>query len=585
MQKLTDSSNKKSNPLTEALEKCRSAFWVTFWFAFAINLLMLITPLYSLQVLDRVIGSGSKETLLMLSLVIGMIYFVYGLLQIARSFTLIKIGEWIDNTVSPVLFGHSVSASATRANVGASQLLRDFQTVKTFMTSTGINTLFDAPWSLIYIIVIFMIHPYIGIVTVVGAIIIVSTAFFNAIATNRTLGEATEYSIKSLTQAEIASRNAEAVEAMGMMKNVTKNWHRFNATSLAKQSVASYRNGVISNFSRFIRNIMQMLVTGVGAYVVVSTSGRDMTTGGMIASSIIVGRALAPFDNAIEMWKSISSAMKSYKNINNAFAAYSSREEAMPIPNVEGHITVDNIYYASPTPPGTPQNATPKYVLKGVSFSVQPGEVLAIIGPSAAGKSTLAKVLVGVWKAASGSVRLDGGEIYRWNREDFGHHVGYLPQGIELFSGSVKQNIARMDDKADPEKVIMAAKLAGAHEMILRLPEGYDTDIGAGGAGLSGGQRQRIGLARAFYGNPKMVILDEPNANLDEVGEIALSNALKQAKELKMAVIVISHRPSVLSVVDKILLLQDGAVAAYGTHEEIQNRVKMLNSGSIHINE
>lgn len=573
------------NPLNSALEKCKIAFLVVFSFAFVINLLMLITPLYSLQVLDRVIGSGNTWTLMWLSIIIGTIYFIYGLLQIARSFTLIKVGEWLDKTVAPVIFGHSISASATRTNTGASQLLRDFQTIKTFVTSTGINTLFDAPWSVVYIIVIFLIHPYIGTLTLVGAIIIVSTAFFNAAATNRTLGEATEFSIKGMTQADIANRNSEVVEAMGMMKNVTANWYQFNIASLEKQSIASYRNGAISNFSRFIRNIMQMLVTGIGAYVVVSTSGREMTTGGMIMSSIIVGRALAPFDNAIELWKSMSGALKSYKNINQLFASYKSREEAMPIPNVEGHLTVENIYYSFPVPSHMPQPPVPRYILKGVSFTVQPGEILAIIGPSAAGKSTLSKVLVGVWKASSGTVRLDSGEIYRWNREDFGKHVGYLPQGIELFSGSIKQNIARMAENADPEKVIEAAKIAGAHEMVLRLPDGYDSDIGSAGSNLSGGQKQRVGLARAFYGNPKLIILDEPNANLDEAGEIALSNSLKQAKSRGIAVVVISHRPSVLSVVDKILVLQDGAVALYGTQEEMQNRVKLLQSGVIHINE
>lgn len=573
------------NPLTTALEKCKIAFWIVFSFAFVINLLMLITPLYSLQVLDRVIGSGNLFTLMWLSVIIGTIYFIYGLLQVARSFTLIKVGEWLDKTVAPVIFSHSISASATRTNMGASQLLRDFQTVKTFLTSTGINTLFDAPWSVVYIIVIFLIHPYIGILTLAGAIIIVSTAFFNAAATNKTLGEASEFSIKGMTQADIANRNSEVVEAMGMMKNVTANWHQFNIASLEKQSIASYRNGAISNFSRFIRNVMQMLVTGIGAYVVVSTSGREMTTGGMIMSSIIVGRALAPFDNAIELWKSMSGTIKSYKNINQLFASYKSREEAMPIPNVEGHLTVENIYYSIPIPPHIPQPPVPRYILKGVSFAVQPGEILAIIGPSAAGKSTLAKVLVGVWKASSGTVRLDSGEIYRWNKEDFGKHVGYLPQGIELFSGSIKQNIARMAENAEPEKVIGAAKIAGAHEMILRLPDGYDSDIGIAGSNLSGGQKQRVGLARAFYGNPKLLILDEPNANLDEAGEIALSHCLKQAKSKGIAVVVISHRPSVLSVVDKILVLQEGAVALYGTQEEMQNRVKLLQNGVIHINE
>ncbi|MES2214449.1 MAG: type I secretion system permease/ATPase [Pseudomonadota bacterium] len=587
VQKSKSPSITQLNPLEDALAKCKKAFQITFVFAFFINLAMLITPLYSLQVLDRVIGSGSMNTLLMLSLVIGSVYLVYTLLQIARSFTLIRIGEWLDNNLSPMLFSRAVAAAASKHGMAASQLLRDFQTVKTFLTSTGINTLFDAPWSVVYIGVIFAIHPYLGWLTIAGAIIIISSAFLNAAATNRTLGEATDYSIKSMNQAEIATRNAEVVEAMGMMKNVSANWHKFNQAALAKQSLASYRNGIISNMSRFIRNVLQMAVTGIGAYVVVSTRGADMTTGGMIASSILVGRALAPFDNAIELWKSISSAMKSYKNIQDVFKTTSLRDESMPLSNIQGHLTFDNVYYAFPSNQRAAQESETKYVLKGVSFAVEPGQLVAIIGPSATGKSTLAKIMTGVWKATSGSVRLDGGEIYRWNREDFGKHVGYLPQGIELFSGSIKQNIARMAADADilPEKVIAAAKMAGAHEMILKFPDEYDSDIGVAGSNLSGGQKQRIGLARAFYGDPKMVILDEPNANLDEAGEIALSQALLQAKSKGIAVVVISHRPSILSVVDKVMVIQDGSVVAYGSKEEVSGRVQMLKSGMIHIND
>ncbi len=577
--------HKKQNPFQIALTQTKPALKVTFVFALIINLLMLVTPLYSLQVLDRVIGSGNLSTLLLLSLIIGSIYFVHCLMQIARSFTLIKIGEWLDNSVSPIIFSHSISASATKVNPASSQMLRDFQTLKTFLTSTGINTLFDAPWSIVYIIIIFLIHPYIGWITIVGAVIIVGFAFFNAVATNRTLGEATEFSIKSMSQSEVANRNAEAVEAMGMIKNVSKNWSKFNEASLAKQSVASYRNGIISNFSRFIRNIMTMAVTGTGAYVVVNSNGSDMTTGGMIASSIIVGKALAPFDNAIVMWKSISGAIKAYKNINESFEKFQPRDQAMPIPHVEGHLTVDNVFYAAPPRQGAAPSPIPKYILKGVSFSLQPGEIMAIVGPSAAGKSTLAKIIVGVWSASSGSVRLDGGDVYTWNRENFGEHVGYLPQGIELFSGTIKQNIARMNDEVSPEKVIETAKMCGAHEIILRFQDGYDTDIGTGGANLSGGQRQRIGLARAFYGNPKLVVLDEPNANLDEAGELALADALKQARSRGISVIVISHRPSILSEVDKIMVLQDGAVASFGTKEEVQGRIRMLKNGMIHINE
>ncbi|MGC0371683.1 MAG: hypothetical protein DGJ47_000382 [Rickettsiaceae bacterium] len=575
------------NIIKKALAKCKATFQIVFIFAFFINLLMLVTPLYSLQVLDRVLGSGNLNTLFMLSVIIAAVYFANTLLQIARSFTLIKVGEWLDNHLSPIIFGHSITASATKRNPAASQLLRDFQTLKTFLTSTGINTLFDAPWSIVYITILFLIHPYIGFITIVGAVIIVSFAFFNAVATNRTLGEATELSVKAMSQAEIANRNAEAVEAMGMIGNVRKNWARYNTESLEKVSVASYRNGIISNFSRFVRNLMQMSVTGTSAYIIVTTGGVEMSTGAMIASSIIVGKALAPFDNSIVMWKSISGALKSYKSINDSFDSIEERDQSMPIPHIDGKLALENVYYAPPTMPSNnplQQMTPPRHILKGISFNMQPGEILAVIGHSGSGKSTLAKLIVGVWEASSGSLRLDGGDIYTWNRENFGEHVGYLPQGIELFSGTVKQNIARMSDEVDPEKVVETAKMCGAHEMILSLANGYDTDIGSGGANLSGGQRQRIGLARAFYGNPKLVVLDEPNANLDEAGEMALADALRTAKKKKIGVIVISHRPSILSAVDKIMVIQHGSVANFGAKEEVESKIKTLNNGTMHIN-
>lgn len=586
IQSSLNSSIKDLNPLQKALHDCKKAFYVIFAFAFCINLLMLITPLYSLQVLDRVIGSGNINTLLMLSLVIGLVYFIYGMLQIARSYTMIRIGEWLDNNLSPVLLAYSIAGSAIRHGSGASQLQRDFQIVKTFLTSTGLNTILDAPWSIVYIFVIFLIHPYIGWLTVIGGIIIVSLALLNAASTNRTLGEANEHSIRSMNQAEIAGRNAEVIEAMGMMKNVVKNWQKYNKASLSKQSEASYRNGLIANFSRFLRNLMTMAVTGIGAYIVVSSQGRDMTTGGMIMSSILVGKALAPFDNSIELWKTINNTIKSYKRITESFRSVDLRNDSMPIADVKGHLVVDNIFYAPPQPQSANpmmQNQQPRYILKGLSFSIAPGETLAIIGPSGAGKSTLAKVITGVWPVSNGSIRLDGADIYRWNRDDFGNHVGYLPQGIELFSGSIKQNIARLAEDIDTQMVEDCAKLAGAHDLILKFQNGYETDIGIAGSNLSGGQRQRIGLARAFYGNPKLVILDEPNANLDEAGEIALSKALLEAKKRNITAIVISHRPSVLSVVDKILVVQDGSVAAFGDKEEVISKIKLLNNGMIHI--
>lgn len=571
---ITNQFVKELNPFQEVLAKCKQAFYVIFGFAFCINLLMLITPLYSLQVLDRVIGSGNIQTLTMLSIIIGSIYFIYTLMQIARSFAMIRIGIWLDNNISPLLFSHSIASSAVRQSSMTGQLLRDFQTVKNFLTSIGLNTILDAPWTVAYVAVIFMIHPYIGYLTVIGGVVIIIIALINASITNRSLGEATEYSIKALNQSEIANRNAEVIEAMGMMKNVSGNWGKLNQLALSRQSLASYRNGILANSSRFIRNIMQMCVTGIGAYVVVRTGGREMSTGGMIASSILVGRALAPIDNAIELWKQINNTMKAYKRINDSFKVSSLRDKAMPILVVNGKIDVEDVSFSMPYFNPSSKQIEHKPILKNISFNLNPGEILGVIGHSAAGKSTLSRLLVGIWRCSSGHVRLDGADVYNWNREDFGKHVGYLPQGVELFSGSIKQNIARMNEDIDPEKVTEAALITGAHDLILRLVSGYETDIGVAGSSLSGGQRQRVGLARAFYGDPKFIVLDEPNANLDQAGESALSNALLAARKKGTTAVVISHRPSVLAVVDKVLVLRDGQVEAFGTRDEIFGKKK-----------
>lgn len=556
----------QSNTLIRVLLQCKPVFWIVFSFAFGVNLLNLVTPLYSLQVLDRVLNSHNLETLLMLTLLIISLYIALHMLQVARSFTLIKLGEWLDQQLSPDLFMNSIRSAAVKASIGGAQNLRDLQTVKTFLTSIGINTLFDAPWSIIYIGVLFLIHPWMGWLSIFGAMLLLAFAFFNAYSTNAKLNEANEHQIRSMNQSEIATRNAEVIEAMGMMNAVTNHWKKYQNNSLALVSLASYRNGIISNFSRFIRTLIQMLVTALGAYLIIK-SPHDMSMGGMIGAGIIMGRALAPFDNAIEIWKQISGALKSYSRLKEAYVRLSDRHESIKLPTPKGALSVENIFFAPPAQgaPGTPMT----YTVKGMSFALNPGDVLAIIGPSAAGKSSLAKLLVGVWKPMQGSVRLDGADVFTWNREDFGNHVGYLPQGIELFSGSIKDNIARLREDADPEDIVKAAQVTGAHEMILRLKNGYETDIGVGGGNLSGGQRQRIGLARAFFGNPKLIVLDEPNANLDELGEQALVGAINYAKEQKITTIIISHRPSILSSVDKILIVQDGMVAAFGSREEI----------------
>ncbi len=568
---MTDTTETKTdNPLVNALNDCKKAFIVTFFFSFCVNLLNLITPLYSLQVLDRVISSGSKDTLLMLSIIIIFIYISYTLLQIARSFTLIKIGEWLDQKISPKLFSHAVEAASQKPSMGAAQSIREFNTIKQFLTSSGINSLFDAPWSIIYIIVVFLIHPYLGWLTIFGALIIVFLAILNAYAVNSTLSGSSEMQLKGAYLADIATRNAETVQAMGMMKSVRNRWAETNSAALKMQSIASYRNGILSNTTRFFRSILQMGVTGIGAYIVITTGSQEMTVGNMIASSIIVGRALAPFDQLIEVWKQVTSAQKSYKKIKTSFDKEGSRPDGMTFPNPEGRLSVENVFFIPPT--SRSKGEQKEYTLKGVNFTLDAGKSLAIIGPSGAGKSTLARILVGVWKPHSGHVRLDNADVFTWNRDDFGQHVGYLPQGIELFNGSIKENIARMHKDIDPEAVIEASKLAGAHELISHFPDGYDTDIGLGGSSLSGGQRQRVGLARAFYGNPKLVVLDEPNANLDDKGEAALVQAIQTAKTKKTSTIIISHRPSILAFVDMVMILQEGSIVAYGPREDILSR-------------
>ena len=551
------------NVLNIALRKCGKAFWATFFFAFAVNVLMLSVPLYSLQVYDRVISSGSVDTLIWLTIVVVGIFIALNLLQVVRSFTLIRIGEWLDKSLSPVFFENSVAAAAIRPMTGGSQNLRDLNQLRTFLTSAGINTLFDAPWAVVYIIVIFIIHPGLGVLSIVGGVVLFGMAVLNAYATNDALKEASEYSMKSMNLAEIATRNAESVEAMGMMTAVVKNWHKMSDKALNLQSLASDRNGIISGFTKFFRLVLQIAVTAMGGYFVIHN---EITGGALIASSTLIGKALSPFEASIEVWKSITSTKQSYNRLVEALARVPARHDSMSLPVPNGRLSVENIFYA---PPSMVPQAAQKYTLKGVTFNLEPGEILAIVGPSAAGKSSLAKLITGVWKPMSGVVRLDGADVYTWNREDFGQHVGYMPQGVELFSGTVKDNIARMNQEASPEDIVTAAKMAGVHDMILRLPNGYETDIGISGTALSAGQRQRVGLARAYFGDPKIVILDEPNANLDETGDAALVQALINAKNRKITTIIISHRPAILSNVDKILVINDGAVTAFGPRNEV----------------
>ncbi len=552
---------KKASPLTESLAACRTMFKFALLFGCVVNILMLATPLYSMQVLDRVISSQNTDTLLLLTLVIVGALLLLSLIQLARSFAMNQMGAWFEQTLSSKLFANSVKLSVV-SKAGGSQQLRDLQKVKTFLTSPALISILDIPWALIFVIVMFMIHTVMGIMTIVGGIVLVSLAVITDKMTKPLHEASNEQFIISMRQVDQAARNAEVVHVMGMTNTINDNWQELNKRLQASQSLVSARQATFMEITKFLRMVLQILVTGVGAYLVLKN---EMSTGAIIACSSLSGRALAPFESALGALKQLVDARKSFQRIEESLDKYTEEAEKMSLPAPEGNIIVENVYFA-------PMNSN-KHVLKAINFALNKGDSLAIIGPSASGKTTLAKVVVGVYAPQIGSVRIDNASLQDWKREELGQHVGYLPQEVELFSGTVRENIARMRKDAKDEDVVMAAKLAGVHDLILQLPKGYETEIGPDGAMLSGGQRQRIGLARAFFGDPKMIVLDEPNANLDSFGELALSQALARAKEKSITTIIISHRTSILSVADKILAIKDGTIALFGDRNEVLEKM------------
>lgn len=561
-----NTKEQKPTILENHLNACRKVIYYSLGLSLVGNLLLLALPIYSLQVLDRVISSGSTETLAMLTVVVVGALIALGLIQMARSFISVRMGEWLEKKLSPALFSHSISSSVlAMGKTGGTQQLRDLSVIKNFIAGQTLTALLDAPWSLIFIAILFMIHPINGFIAVGGGVALLILAIINDKITKPPLDASNEYNVKSMAQAEIAVRNAEAVEAMGMLSAVSKNWHKISAKGVELQTIASDYSSIIGGISKFLRFALQVAVIGVGGYLVLQG---ELTVGAIIAGSILISRALAPFEASITSWKGFVSARKSYTRLQESLNKFSERAQTMELPAPEGNLSVEDVYFK-------PAGAE-KPTLKAINFKLNAGEILGMVGPSAAGKSTLAKIITGVWKPVAGVVRLDNADVYSWDRENFGHHVGYLPQDVELFNGSIKDNIARMRSDADAKDVIEAAKAAGVHKMILSLPAGYDTEIGISGSILSAGQRQRVGLARAFFGNPKLIVLDEPNANLDSEGEQALLVALKYAKSKKITTIIISHRPSLMSAVDKMLVLRDGVTIAFGSREEV---MKQMNTG------
>ncbi len=556
MQLFKDQAEFQKTKLFIALKAAKQYFVYAALFSAAINILMLAPAIYMLQVYDRVVTSGSISTLVMLTLIMVFLLGSMGGLEWVRSRLLVRASTFLEQSLKDRVFDATFKQSLLSGKTSA-QSLTDLTGLRQFMTGQGLFAFFDAPWVPIYILVMFLFHPIFGWIAIFGGIVLLALAYGNEKFTRKKLKEANAEAAWVNNFATKNLRNAEVIESMGMLSDVRQQWATHGNRALGLQTQASDWAGTFTSVSKSFRIILQSLILGAGAYLAVN---QQISPGLMIAGSLLLGRALAPIDQMVGAWAGFINARSQFERLNTLLENIPEDKAVMTLPDPVGVIDVENIIVA---PPGT---RTP--VLKGVNIHLDAGEALGIIGPSAAGKSTMARALLGIWPTLSGKVRLDGADIFAWNREELGPHIGYLPQDIELFDGTISENIARFKE-VDAELVVAAAKMAGVHEMVLRLPEGYDTVIGGTGGILSGGQRQRIGLARALYGDPKLVVLDEPNSNLDELGDLALSEALQKLKARGVTAVIIAHRPQVLRNVDKILVLSAGVAEAFGPRDQV----------------
>lgn len=544
--------------LQVVLTACKGSFLAVGLFSLFVNFLMLVPSFFMLQVYDRVLASGSEATLVMLCLILLLLLGTMGCLEWVRSRIMVRVSTRIDSLLGPRLYDASFQqALLSGGMLGSAQALSDLTGLRQFLTGNGLFAFFDAPWLPIYLAVMFLFHPWYGWFGTFSALLLVVLAYANERLTHQPLQLANQENLAATNFTSKSLRNAEVVASMGMLPQLRQRWEGINHRALILQSLASDRAGALTALSRTLRLLVQSLILALGSYLVLE---QEISPGLMIAGSILLGRALAPIDLMIGVWKGFSTARSQYARLSELLRKFPPAPERMPLPAPRGELSVEGLVVA---PPGGRQPT-----LRGLNLRVAAGEAVGVVGPSGAGKSTLARALLGIWSAQQGKVRLDGADIACWQRDELGPYLGYLPQDIELFEGTISENIARFG-KVDPAAVVEAARLAGVHELILRLPEGYDTLIGATGGGLSGGQRQRIGLARAVYGQPRLIVLDEPNSNLDDQGERALILALQQLKAAGTTLFVISHRPSVLCGVDKLLVLREGMAALYGPRERV----------------
>jgi PrtD family type I secretion system ABC transporter len=542
-------------PIAAALRDRRRAFTSIVLFSGIVNLLMLAGPLYMLQIYDRVLNSRSIPTLVMLSVLLVGAYVFQGMLDLIRSRVVVRAAAVFDQHLAVAVHGAAIG-------LGISQPVRDLDQIRTFLIGTGPIAMVDLPWVPIFLAICFLIHPWLGLVATAGAVVLFTMTLLTERASRKPARAAAEEGGVRSVMVEAGRRGGETIAAMGMAGSLAQRWAQINDRYIAATTRLSDVASGYGSTSKVLRLMLQSMILGFGAYLVLN---QELTAGAMIAASIMMGRALAPIETAIANWRTFISARQSMKRLSEVLTRAAPRSVPTTLPPPIRSLDVEQAIIAAP--------GAAKPIVTGAHFSLKSGEALGVIGPSGAGKTSLIRALVGIWPPVKGSVRLDGAEINQWDPELLGRHVGFVSQTVELFDGTVSENIARMAIAPDTESVLRAARAAGAHDMILRLSSGYDTKVGEGGEALSGGQRQRIALARALYGDPFLVVLDEPNANLDSEGEQALHEGMLALKARGAIVVLIAHRPAALSVCDRVLVLANGVQQTIGQRDDVLRKL------------
>lgn len=528
-------------------------------FSVFVNLLMLTGPVYMLQVYDRVLGSRSEETLVALSILVALLYTLMGFLDYARGRVLARVGARFQSRLDKRVFDAILRrASLPGQGQQPASGLRDLEAVQRLLSSPALFAVFDIPWTPIFIGAIFLFHPWLGYLALAGGGLLISVTVLNLMMTRNSVHQANVSTAVADAFATQVQEEAELVQGLGMQNAVLSRWNKFRGRSLEATILSSDRTGGFSALSKSFRFFLQSAMLGLGAYLVLQG---EITAGAMIAGSILMGRALAPIEQAIGQWPLVQRAQQGWSSLSELLEKTPVEPQLTQLPKPKALLVAQNI---TAVPPGEQQAC-----LRMINFDVQPGTALGVIGQSAAGKSSLARIITGIWQPVSGKIRLDGAALDQYSPEDLGRYVGYLPQTVTLFNATIAENIARMSEAPDDKLVVEAAKCAGAHDMILKMPEGYNTVIGHGGGRLSGGQKQRLGLARALYGNPVILVLDEPNSNLDSLGSQALNTAIRQMKQAGRSVIIMAHRPAAIAECDTLLVLENGLRKAYGPRDEV----------------